>query len=136
MPLTDAALKASALDLASGKVAPASHLLRRHGVEMTKSWYSKNYGFEKQLIVYLKTASTKRQRFLGLVTMIGRVQAIQGVLLDFGLDIQTMASFSSDGCNTTLVIKSLRSHALTFQRLYVDFHSEIKRSRWMSSSSC
>ena len=58
-------------------------------------------GVEKQLIVYLKTASTKRQKFLGLVTMTGStaddiVQAIQGVLLDFGLDIQNMASFSSD----------------------------------------
>ena len=28
------------------------------------------------------------------------VQAIQGVLLDFGLEIQNMASFSSDGCST------------------------------------
>ena len=28
------------------------------------------------------------------------VKAIQGVLLDFGLDIQKMVSFSSDGCNT------------------------------------
>ena len=40
-------------------------------------------GVEKQLIVYLKTASTKRQKFLGLVTMTGStaddiVQAIQG----------------------------------------------------------
>ena len=47
-------------------------------------------GVENQLIMYLKTASTKRQKFLGLVTMTGStaddiVQAIQGVLLDFGL---------------------------------------------------
>ena len=62
-------------------------------------------GVENQLIMYLKAASTKRQKFLGLVTMTRStagdiVQAIQGVLLDFGLDIQNMASFSSDGCST------------------------------------
>ena len=141
VPLIDAAFEASALELAASNIAPLAHLLRRNGVEVTKSWCSKNYefvwwrcaadvqkeviktdligvqcfgltvdettdvGVEKQLIVYLKIDSTKRQKFLGLVTMTGStaddiVKAIQVVLLDFGLDIQKMVSFSSDGCNT------------------------------------
>ena len=63
-------------------------------------------GLDKQVSVYLKTASTKRKKFLGLVTITGSTaddiaQVIQGVLLHFGLDIQNMVSFSSEGCSTT-----------------------------------
>ena len=175
VPLIDAALEASALELAASKIAPLAHLLRRNGVEVTKSWCSKNYGFvwwrcaadvqkevikadlsgvqcfgltvdettdvgiEKQPIVYLKIDSTKRQKFLGLVTMTGStaddiVKAIQGVLLDFGLDIQKMVSFSSDGCNTMRGTENGVLIKLTGSSIFPHIHSDRTTSTISASS--